>query len=389
VRLVIIREARPDEHALVGELRVAAYRAGGLLPESTGYAGTLRAFGFGGDCAVLVAEDGSGRVVGTITLEPFGPDSELARDETEADIRAFAVDARAQGQGVGGELLRAVTEHAARRGVRRLRLCTQPAMAAAQHLYAAAGFTRTPDLDFEPARGVALRAYELALPPGALRRRLPAGSARRAYRAGHTGQGIPTRMPGYEGKRFMTTLAGRPNAALLVIDAQNGVLAATADRDSVLANIGVLVARARSEGAPVIWVQHADDGLPHGSDGWQLVPEVSPLDGEPVVHKAYGDSFEGTDLEELLASRAVGRLVVAGAQSDACVRATIHGAFTRGYDVTLVSDAHTTGDRTEYGGPRAGEVIAHTNLYWSYQSAPGRTALTVPTPEVSFAPYPS
>jgi hypothetical protein len=155
----------------------------------------------------------------------------------------------------------------------------------------------------------------------------------------------------------MTTLAGRPNAALLVIDAQNGVLAATADRDSVLANIGVLVARARTEGAPVIWVQHAGEGLPRGSEGWQLVPEVSRLGSEPVVHKGYGDSFEDTDLEELLARRGVGRLVVAGAQSDACVRATIHGAFTRGYDVTLVSDAHTTGDRTADGGPPAGEVI--------------------------------
>jgi ribosomal protein S18 acetylase RimI-like enzyme len=160
----MIREARPDEHALVGELRVAAYRAQELLSESSGYTDALRGFGFGGDCAVLVAEDEAGRVVGTITLEPFGPDSELARDEAEADIRAFAVDAGAQGQGVGRELLRTVMEHAGQRGIRRLRLCTLPAMVAAQHLYAATGFTRTPDLDFEPAPGVALRAYELGLP---------------------------------------------------------------------------------------------------------------------------------------------------------------------------------------------------------------------------------
>ena len=186
----------------------------------------------------------------------------------------------------------------------------------------------------------------------------------------------------------MTTLAGRPNAALLVIDPQNGVLAAADSRDSVLKNIDVLVARARAEGAPVIWVQHAGDGLTRGSEAWQFVPEVSRLDPGPVVHKAYGDSFEDTDLEQLLAERAVGRLVVAGAQSDACVRSTIHGAFTRGYDVTLVSDAHTTDDRTMYGGPPAAQVIALTNLYWSYQSAPGRTALTVPTAEVCFAPYP-
>jgi len=187
----------------------------------------------------------------------------------------------------------------------------------------------------------------------------------------------------------MTTLTGRPNVALLVIDAQNGVLAGADARDSVLANIAALVARARTDGVPVIWVQHTDDGLPRGSEEWQLVPELSRLDGEPLVHKSYGDSFEATGLEQLLAAQAVGRLVVAGGQSDACVRATIHGAFTRGYDVTLVSDAHTAGDRTADGGPPAGQVIAHTNLYWSYHSAPGRTALTVPTPEVSFAPYPN
>ncbi len=167
---VIIREARPDEQAEVGELRVTAYRALGLLPHGSGYAQTLRGFGFGGDCAVLVAADETGKgVLGTITLVPFDPASELAQDATEADIRAFAVAPDAQGQGVGQQLLLAVIECARRRGLRRLRLCTQPAMKAAQHLYAARGFSRTPEFDFEPVPGVVLRAYELALPPGEAR----------------------------------------------------------------------------------------------------------------------------------------------------------------------------------------------------------------------------
>jgi nicotinamidase-related amidase len=184
----------------------------------------------------------------------------------------------------------------------------------------------------------------------------------------------------------MTTLEGRPNTALLVIDAQNAILATTAGRDSVVANIGGLIGKARAEGAPVIWIQHSDDGLPPRSEGWQLVPELPRQDGDPLVHKTYGDSFEATDLAEILAGREAGRLVVAGAQSDACIRATIHGAFVRGYDVTLVSDAHTTVDRTEYGGPPAGQIIALTNLYWTYTFAPGRTAEVVPAAEVSFAP---
>jgi ribosomal protein S18 acetylase RimI-like enzyme len=162
---VIIRDARPDEQSIVGELRVTAYRDLGLLPDGSRYAHTLRGFGFGGDCVVLVAADEAGsKLLGTITLEPFDLGSELARDDTEADIRAFAVAAHAQGQGVGRGLLLAVVERAEKRGLRRLRLCTQPAMRAAQHLYTTTGFSRTPDFDFEPVPGITLRAYELALP---------------------------------------------------------------------------------------------------------------------------------------------------------------------------------------------------------------------------------
>jgi GNAT superfamily N-acetyltransferase len=162
---VIIRDARPEEYGAVGELRVTAYRGEGLLPEGSRYAEILREFGFDGDCAVLVAADEAGSgILGTITLEPFGPASELARDETEADIRAFGVAPEAQGRGVGRKLLLAVIECADKRGLRRLRLCTQSAMKAAQHLYATTGFVRTPDLDFEPAPGVFLRAYELVVP---------------------------------------------------------------------------------------------------------------------------------------------------------------------------------------------------------------------------------
>jgi ribosomal protein S18 acetylase RimI-like enzyme len=96
-------------------------------------------------------------------VEPFGPHCELARDKTEADIRAFAVSPQAQGRGVGRALLQTVIAAAARDGLTTLRLCTQPAMAAAQRLYAAAGFTRTPDLDWEPVPGLTLRAYALVL----------------------------------------------------------------------------------------------------------------------------------------------------------------------------------------------------------------------------------
>ena len=182
----------------------------------------------------------------------------------------------------------------------------------------------------------------------------------------------------------MTTLDNRPNAALLVVDVQNGVVAGAYERDTVVANIGGIVERARREQVPVVWVQHNDEQLVKGEDPWQIVPELTPDDAEPLIQKEYGDSFEDTNLEVVLSDLGVGRLVVVGAQTDACIRSTLHGAFTRGYDTTLVSDAHTTEDQSAWGAPPPDKVIAHTNLYWNFQTAPGRTAAVVETKDVDF-----
>jgi nicotinamidase-related amidase len=182
----------------------------------------------------------------------------------------------------------------------------------------------------------------------------------------------------------VTTLDNRPHTALLVVDVQNGVVAGAHERESVVANVNNLVQKARQAQVPVVWVQHSDDGLARGSDDWRIVPELTPGDAEPLVEKNYGDSFEDTTLETVLSGLGVGRLVVVGAQTDACIRSTLHGALARGYDATLVGDAHTTEDHTEWGAPPPDQVIAHTNLYWSYQTAPGRTAGTVETKDVEF-----
>ena len=115
------------------------------------------------------------------------------------------------------------------------------------------------------------------------------------------------------------------------------------NRDDVIANINTLVDKARAEGIPVVWVQHYDEGLVRDSEAWEYVPELVRRLGASGA-QAYGDSFEDTNLESLLADRGVGRVVITGAQTDACIRSTLHGAFVRGYDVTLVGDAHTTED---------------------------------------------
>lgn len=182
----------------------------------------------------------------------------------------------------------------------------------------------------------------------------------------------------------MTTLPDRPRTALLVIDVQHEVVARAARRDAVVATVAELVDRARSEQVPVVWVQHADEGLVEGTPGWELVAELRPGPDEPVVHKHHGDAFEDTALESELAERGVGRVVVVGAQTDACIRATLHGAFVRGYDTTLVADAHTTEDLTAYGLPAPEQVIAHANQWWTWQSGPGREASVVPAADVSW-----
>ncbi|MCD7441547.1 cysteine hydrolase [Streptomyces lincolnensis] len=182
----------------------------------------------------------------------------------------------------------------------------------------------------------------------------------------------------------MTTLPERPRTALLVIDVQNDVVAGAHRRDEVVAAIGSLVDRAREEGVPVVWVQHSDEELTKGSEGWAYVPELTRRDTEPLVHKSYGDSFEDTELEAVLAGAGVGHLVVTGAETDACIRSTLHGAFVRGYDVTLVGDAHTASDKSAWGAPPTEQVVAHTNLYWTWQSAPGRSAAVTGAADVVF-----
>lgn len=168
------------------------------------------------------------------------------------------------------------------------------------------------------------------------------------------------------------------------MDMQVGVVGKAYRRNEVIAAIQNLIELARSENAPVIWIQHSDEAMPPHSEGWQLVPELIRNSTDPLIFKIYGDAFEDTKLTDELDSLNVGRVVVTGAQTDACIRATIHGAFTRGYDTTLVSDAHTTEDLTSYGLPPPQTIIEFTNTYWTWQSAPRRKATVEKSTGVKF-----
>ena len=169
----------------------------------------------------------------------------------------------------------------------------------------------------------------------------------------------------------MTSPTDRPGTALLVIDAQNGVLAGAHQRDAVVANIAALIARPGPSRCPSCGCSTPTTVSRSTATPGRSCPN-SPRPGDGVVvRKEYGDAFEATELERVLAEGGIGHLVISGAQTDACVRATLHGGFVRGYDVTLVSDAHTTEDLTEWGAPPPAQVIAHANLYWTFQTAPG------------------
>jgi nicotinamidase-related amidase len=181
----------------------------------------------------------------------------------------------------------------------------------------------------------------------------------------------------------MSIPANRNQSALLVVDVQNGVVDGAYKRDEVIANIESAVAKARAAHVPVIWVQHSDEELVIDSVEWQLVPELIPLTGEPMVRKTFRSSFEATNLEEILSGMDVGHLIVCGAQTNNCVRHTSHDALAKGYNVTLIADAHTT-TGYEWGGHAvsAEAVVEEQNDNFNEQ-LPGRGGRAVPLAQLS------
>ncbi len=96
----------------------------------------------------------------------------------------------------------------------------------------------------------------------------------------------------------------KSSSALLVIDVQKEQFEASTPvykADQLLQNITLLISKARQEGVPVFFVQHAADSyLKYGSDGWQLHPQMQPIAGEVIIHKRHGNSFEDTNLKDEL-----------------------------------------------------------------------------------------
>ncbi len=185
----------------------------------------------------------------------------------------------------------------------------------------------------------------------------------------------------------MATVRAGNKTVLLVVDVQVGVVSEAWDTPRIVGNVARAVERARHEGAPVIWVQHSDEELVHGSEPWQLAPELAPAQGEPVIHKRFNSSFEQTTLEEELARLGATRIALAGAATNWCIRATAYAALDRGYDLTLIKDAHTTGAIEFDDGMRieAESIIRDLNVAMAWLSYPGRANSIATAEEVDFS----
>ena len=174
---------------------------------------------------------------------------------------------------------------------------------------------------------------------------------------------------------------------LLIVDAQVGVLRITWNASRIIENISLAVEKAREQGIPVIWVQHTDDELVSGSPDWKIVPELSPAQGEVRILKQFNSSFEQTSLQETLAGLGATGIVLAGAATNWCIRATAYGALERGYDLTLISDAHTTESIELDSGVRieAADIVRELNVAMTWVSYPERTNRAISVKDLDFS----
>lgn len=185
----------------------------------------------------------------------------------------------------------------------------------------------------------------------------------------------------------MSTVRPGNQPVLLIVDVQAGVMAQAWEASRVIGNVARAVARAREQRVPVIWVQHENHELPRGSAAWALVPQLVPAPGEARIDKRFNSSFEQTELESVLARLGATHIVLAGAATNWCIRATAYGALDRGYDLTLLKDAHTT-ESIELGNGskiEAAGIVAELNVAITWLEYPGRTNGTATAESVDFA----
>jgi nicotinamidase-related amidase len=173
-------------------------------------------------------------------------------------------------------------------------------------------------------------------------------------------------------------------SALLIIDVQVGIIDGfkAYHGNEVVDRINSLTHRARASNTPVIYIQHDGESggpLETGSAGWQIHPAIKPDTGDLIIRKRASDSFFQTSLQDELIKLNIGHLVVTGCQTEYCVDTTVRRAVSNGYDVTLVSDAHTTINNSIL---TASQIIAHHNALLNGFDAGAHAITVTPADEV-------
>jgi len=173
----------------------------------------------------------------------------------------------------------------------------------------------------------------------------------------------------------LATAGTLKNSALVVVDAQAGVMKGAFEATRIVNNISEAVSRARQNQVPVFWIQHSDEELVKDSEDWQLVSGLKAQENELIIEKNFNSAFENTTLGSALSNMDIGHIVLAGAATNWCIRATAYGALEWGYDLTLLGDAHTTKDMDPGEGVvvTAVDLIRDLNTTIKWLSYPGRT----------------
>jgi len=152
--------------------------------------------------------------------------------------------------------------------------------------------------------------------------------------------------------------------ALLIIDMQLGNFQGSDpvyDGKKLLYKVQCLIDRARDKGIPIIYVQNTGgkgDPDEYGTPGWEIHPTVASRKEDAVIEKDTPDAFHKTTLHQKLKSKRIGRLVIAGLQTEYCIDTTCRRAYSLGYDIILVKDAHSTWNSPSL---TAEQIIGHHN----------------------------
>ena len=184
----------------------------------------------------------------------------------------------------------------------------------------------------------------------------------------------------------MALIRSGNNLALVVVDPQVGVFQDAWDDHRIIDNIIDVVSKARLQKIPVIWVRHSDDDLIQESSAWQWLPKLSPISTEAIIDKQYNSAFEATSLERSLAQLNVSHITLCGAATNWCIRSTAYAALERGYDLTLIKDAHTT-ESLVLGNDvtvQAKDIIDELNAVMTWVAYPGRSITTLDAKDLSF-----